>query len=116
MGWIGAFFPQTLFWGDKELVNAFSLGAVPPPQLPPWMVGIVSHTVPYDIYYTFAIALLKFIAIGIGVASGMPGGVIFPLFYAGAMWGDSIPCKKKFLIFFPFHSKNVSLQEILRRF
>jgi len=38
----------------------------------------------------FFIGVLKLLAIGITVASGWPGGIIFPLFFAGAALGYSV--------------------------
>ena len=72
IGLIAMVFPQTLFFGEKEIQTVFDTGAT-------LGVGML-----------LAIGVAKMLAISCTLHSGFRGGFIFPLFYIGAAIGLAI--------------------------
>ncbi len=72
IGLIAYIFPQTLFFGEKEISTIVETGAT---------FGLVTLV---------AIALAKMLAVSCTLHSGFRGGFIFPLFYIGAAVGLAI--------------------------
>lgn len=72
IGLIACIFPQTLFFGEKEIATIVETGST-------FGVGML-----------LAIALAKMVAVGCTLHSGFRGGFIFPLFYIGAAVGLAI--------------------------
>lgn len=72
IGLIAMVFPQTLFFGEKEIQTIFDTGAT---------LGIAM---------LLMIAVAKMLAISCTLHSGFRGGFIFPLFYIGAAIGLAI--------------------------
>src|SRR5687767_15098670 len=48
------------------------------------MTGLLDLGKPYTMLHLLLMGIAKLIAIGITLAAGWPGGVIFPLFFAGS--------------------------------
>lgn len=72
IGVIAYFFPQTLFFGEKEIETIVETGAT------------------FGVMMLVAIAAAKMLAISCTLHSGFRGGFIFPLFYIGAAIGLAI--------------------------
>ena len=72
IGLIAMFFPQTLFFGEKEIQTVFDTGAT------------------LGVSMLLAIGVAKMFAISCTLHSGFRGGFIFPLFYIGAAVGLAI--------------------------
>ena len=72
IGLIAMVFPQTLFFGEKEIQTVFDTGAT---------LGITM---------LLLIGVAKMLAISCTLHSGFRGGFIFPLFYIGAAIGLAI--------------------------
>lgn len=72
IGLIGLAFPQTLFFGEKEIQTIVETGST------------------FGIMMLLAIAAAKMLAISCTLHSGFRGGFIFPLFYIGAAVGLAI--------------------------
>lgn len=72
IGLIALAFPQTLFFGEKEIENIIDNGST------------------YGIGLLLLIGLAKMLAISCTLHSGFRGGFIFPLFYIGASVGLAI--------------------------
>jgi H+/Cl- antiporter ClcA len=72
IGSIATAFPQTLFFGEREIQTIFDRGA---------SLGIAM---------LLMISVAKTLAIGCTLYSGFRGGFIFPLFYMGATMGLAI--------------------------
>lgn len=72
IGIIAYFFPQTLFFGEKEIDTIVETGAT------------------FGVTMLVAIAAAKMLAISCTLHSGFRGGFIFPLFYIGAAIGLAI--------------------------
>ncbi|MES1022372.1 chloride channel protein [Gloeocapsa sp. BRSZ] len=72
IGVIAYFFPQTLFFGEKEIETIVETGAT------------------FGVTMLVAIAVAKMLAISCTLHSGFRGGFIFPLFYIGAAIGLAI--------------------------
>lgn len=72
IGLIAIVFPQTLFFGEREIETIIQTGAT------------------YGIVMLLLIALAKMLAISCTLHSGFRGGFIFPLFYIGAAVGLAI--------------------------
>lgn len=72
IGAIALAFPQTLFFGEREIETIIEVGST------------------YGIATLLAIALFKMLAISCTLHSGFRGGFIFPLFYIGAAVGLAI--------------------------
>ena len=72
IGLIALAFPQTLFFGEKEINTIVETGAT------------------FGITMLLSIALAKMLAISCTLHSGFRGGFIFPLFYIGAAVGLAI--------------------------
>ncbi|AFZ30499.1 Cl- channel voltage-gated family protein [Gloeocapsa sp. PCC 7428] len=72
IGLIAYFFPQTLFFGEKEIETIVETGAT------------------FGVTMLVAIAVAKMLAISCTLHSGFRGGFIFPLFYIGAAIGLAI--------------------------
>lgn len=69
IGLIALVFPQTLFFGEKEIVTIVETGST------------------FGVTMLLCIALAKMLAISCTLHSGFRGGFIFPLFYIGAAVG-----------------------------
>lgn len=69
IGLIALVFPQTLFFGEKEIVTIVETGST------------------FGVTMLLGIALAKMLAISCTLHSGFRGGFIFPLFYIGAAVG-----------------------------
>eukprot|EP01089_Gocevia_fonbrunei_P000544 TRINITY_DN10554_c0_g1_i2.p1 TRINITY_DN10554_c0_g1~~TRINITY_DN10554_c0_g1_i2.p1 ORF type:complete len:516 (-),score=46.89 TRINITY_DN10554_c0_g1_i2:321-1868(-) len=91
VGVIGMFYPETLFWSENEIQHVLSAGDHPLPNVPEWFGSTLKtigyDKVPYDTLMFFQVALAKLVVLATSVAAGFPGGVIFPLFYAGGAFG-----------------------------
>ncbi len=72
IGLIALAFPQTLFFGEKEISTILETGST------------------FGIAILLAIALAKMLAISCTLHSGFRGGFIFPLFYIGAAVGLAV--------------------------
>ncbi|PPS45020.1 chloride channel protein [Chroococcidiopsis sp. TS-821] len=72
IGAIAYFFPQTLFFGEKEIETIVETGAT------------------FGVTMLLSIAVAKMLAISCTLHSGFRGGFIFPLFYIGAAIGLAI--------------------------
>lgn len=72
IGLIAIAFPQTLFFGEKQIETIINSGA---------SLGVAT---------LLAIAIAKMLAISCTLHSGFRGGFIFPLFYLGAVMGLAI--------------------------
>lgn len=72
IGIIAYFFPQTLFFGEKEIDTIVETGAT------------------FGVMMLVVIAVAKMLAISCTLHSGFRGGFIFPLFYIGAAIGLAI--------------------------
>lgn len=72
IGLIALVFPQTLFFGEKEIDT------------------IIEHGAAYGIAMLLMIGLAKMLAISCTLHSGFRGGFIFPLFYIGSAVGLAI--------------------------
>lgn len=72
IGLIALVFPQTLFFGEKEIETIVETGAT------------------FGMMTLLAIALAKMLAVACTLHSGFRGGFIFPLFYIGAAVGLAI--------------------------
>jgi H+/Cl- antiporter ClcA len=72
IGLIALLFPQTLFFGEKEIENIINDGAN------------------YGVMLLLLIGVAKMLAISCTLHSGFRGGFIFPLFYIGAAIGMAI--------------------------
>ena len=71
-------YPQTLFWGEQSLQTAIDGRANPAALLFP--VAMQGARASVDL--GFGVGAAKLVAIAVAVAAGVPGGVIFPLFFA----------------------------------
>jgi len=85
IGWIGVIYPQTLFWSEGEMQTVLDRGITPLPHIQ--LLGVVPIGIPYSMWHMLGIGLLKFLAILVSICAGWPGGIIYPLFYAGASIG-----------------------------
>ena len=72
IGLIALLFPQTLFFGEKEIENIINDGAT------------------YGVMLLLLIGVAKMLAISCTLHSGFRGGFIFPLFYIGSAIGMAI--------------------------
>jgi H+/Cl- antiporter ClcA len=72
IGLLALAFPQTLFFGEKEIETIVDTGAN------------------FGVTMLLAIALAKMLAVSFTLHSGFRGGFIFPLFYIGAAVGLAI--------------------------
>lgn len=72
IGLIALVFPQTLFFGEKEISTIVETGST------------------FGITMLLAIALAKMLAVSCTLHSGFRGGFIFPLFYIGAAVGLAV--------------------------
>lgn len=72
IGLIALLFPQTLFFGEKEIENIINDGAA------------------YGVLLLLLIGVAKMLAISCTLHSGFRGGFIFPLFYIGSAIGMAI--------------------------
>lgn len=72
IGLIAWVFPQTLFFGEKEIATVVETGS------------------DFGVALLVAIALAKMLAVSLTLHSGFRGGFIFPLFYIGAAAGLAI--------------------------
>ncbi|MEX0268042.1 chloride channel protein [Leptolyngbyaceae cyanobacterium UHCC 1019] len=72
IGLIALVFPQTLFFGEKQIDT------------------IIEHGATYGIALLLMIGLAKMLAISCTLHSGFRGGFIFPLFYIGSVVGLAI--------------------------
>lgn len=72
IGLIAYVFPQTLFFGEKEIETIVETGST------------------FGITMLLAIALAKMLAVSCTLHSGFRGGFIFPLFYIGAAVGLAV--------------------------
>jgi len=87
-GWAAVLYPQTLFWSENEIQTIIDRGATP---LPSTVVpGILHVAVPYNTANLAGIGVLKFFTIVVTVVSGFPGGIIFPLYFAGMALGHVV--------------------------
>ena len=89
IGFMCALLPQNLFWSEDELSNVVSLGMEPIERLPSFMqTGIIPIHAPFSSLSSLLISLMKFACIALSVSVGMPGGIIFPLFFASASFAN----------------------------
>lgn len=92
IGVIGILLPPTLFWSEFEISNmgdpSHELTHIWP-QGGVWGTGKFSGG-DYECWIYFLIGFFKLIAISITVLSGLRGGFIFPLMFAGAAFGHGI--------------------------
>lgn len=72
IGLIALVFPQTLFFGEKQIDT------------------VIEHGASYGIALLLAIGLAKMLTISCTLHSGFRGGFIFPLFYIGSVVGLAI--------------------------
>ncbi|MBW4663699.1 MAG: chloride channel protein [Chroococcus sp. CMT-3BRIN-NPC107] len=72
IGLIACVFPQTLFFGEKEIATIVETGSN------------------FGVVLLVAIALAKMLTVSLTLHSGFRGGFIFPLFYIGAAVGLAI--------------------------
>lgn len=72
IGLIALVFPQTLFFGEKEIITIVETGSS------------------FGVTMLLGIALAKMLAISCTLHSGFRGGFIFPLFYIGAAVGLAV--------------------------
>lgn len=72
IGLIALVFPQTLFFGEKEIITIVETGST------------------FGVTMLLGIALAKMLAISCTLHSGFRGGFIFPLFYIGAAVGLAV--------------------------
>ena len=79
IGLIAMVFPQTLFFGEKEIQTIFNTGAT---------VGITM---------LLLISVAKMLAVSCTLHSGFRGGFIFPLFYIGAAIGQYYRHSQRFI-------------------
>jgi len=96
IGVFGMLFPQSLFWAENEMPWALSYsnylqsGNATAAKLPyaiyPGPIAFHSPLLPWELGVS---GLIKLVTICITVSSGWPGGIIYPLFMAGAMLGAS---------------------------
>lgn len=92
VGGLGVLWPQTLLWGETRLgallANAPACGTI--------HAGLAARAVVSGGGFAalgasgaLQVALAKLAAIALAAAAGLPGGVIFPLFFAGAALAQS---------------------------
>lgn len=88
VGFCGVMSPSSLFWSENELQWALSLGAnttaLPCAQSP----GVIQLDSPLLAWQLFVSGFFKMLAIAFTLAGGWPGGIIFPLIFMGALFGN----------------------------
>eukprot|EP01125_Pyxidicula_operculata_P014212 TRINITY_DN4731_c0_g1_i1.p1 TRINITY_DN4731_c0_g1~~TRINITY_DN4731_c0_g1_i1.p1 ORF type:complete len:549 (+),score=54.98 TRINITY_DN4731_c0_g1_i1:49-1695(+) len=91
-GTIGVLMPSTMFWSENELQYIIDYGKTPLPYAKyPGVFGPFFDGASYYAALILAsISLAKLFAISITLAGDFPGGIIFPLFFAGATLSQSI--------------------------
>jgi len=92
-GVLGVYWPHTLLWGETRLGPLLAQSSADPAVHPAlttyaW-VGLGGAT-PSPGLEVGQVALAKCAAIAIAAGAGLPGGVIFPTFYAGALLAQAI--------------------------
>lgn len=92
IGLIGIFLPPTMFWSEFEISNMANT-AHPLTHVWPenglWGTGPF-HGGDYEGWIFLLIGIFKLAAISITVLSGLRGGFIFPLMFAGAAFGRAV--------------------------
>jgi len=87
-GWAAVLYPQTLFWSENEIPTILDRGITP---LPSTIVpGALPVAVPYNTANLAGIGVTKLFTIVVTVVSGFPGGIIFPLYFAGMALGQVV--------------------------
>eukprot|EP00210_Caulerpa_lentillifera_P003493 g3333.t1 len=92
IGLIGVFLPPTLFWSEFEMNNMANAGHPLThvwPENGVWGTGLF-HGGNYNGWLFLLIGLFKLSAISLTVLSGLRGGFIFPLMFAGAAFGRAV--------------------------
>jgi len=92
IGLIGILLPPTLFWSEFEINNMANTSHVLThiwPQSGLWGTGLFNGG-SYEGWLFLLIGIFKLLAISITVLSGMRGGFIFPLMFAGAAFGRAV--------------------------
>jgi len=96
VGLLGALYPQTLFWSELTMQTALDGQATPL-----WPVGRVGGG-PLEQWSmvkpgpglsglgALEVSVAKVLAIALAISGNFPGGIIFPLFFAGAYLGRAI--------------------------
>jgi len=78
-------YPQSLFWGEEQVQELVDRGhSLLPRTIVP---GAMFISVPFNTVNILGIGLTKLVALAICVCTGWPGGVLFPLYYAGLAFG-----------------------------
>jgi H+/Cl- antiporter ClcA len=93
-GGLGVFWPHTLLWGETRLgallaSSGASDAAVHPTLTAFAWVGL-GGAAPSPGLEAAQVAIAKCAAIAIAAGAGLPGGVIFPTFYAGALLARAV--------------------------
>jgi len=89
IGWIAVFYPQTLFWSEKQMPTILTSGVTPLPYFNATK-SIFDIIVPYSPTNLIIIAICKAWTVLILVGCGWPGGIIFPLYFIGAALGNAM--------------------------
>lgn len=93
VGFLGCAYPQSMFLGETSMATAVS-----GQQAPLFAIGNDGPLLSWAVVPTHPglstwgscqVGCAKMLAILLGVAAGFPGGVIFPLFFAGGFFGTS---------------------------
>ena len=88
LGALGVVSPSSLFWSENELQWAISLGNTSLPYAHPGLLFSSEQSLlPWQLLVA---SLIKLLAIAITVSAGFPGGIIFPLFFAGSLSGAAL--------------------------
>jgi H+/Cl- antiporter ClcA len=88
LGGCAALMPHVLFWGEYEL-GGLLLKSNVPPHISPLLRGIIPIE-PESAAYLLGLGFLKLIAILVVLCAGWPGGVFFPLLFAGGSAGMAL--------------------------
>jgi H+/Cl- antiporter ClcA len=79
--------PSSLFWSENELQFAVSMGnATLPYAKSPGVIWFQQPMLPWQLALS---GVVKLFAIVMTVAAGFPGGIIFPLLFAGTFLGNA---------------------------
>ena len=92
-GVLGVFWPHTLLWGETRLGTLLAQSAADTavhPALTSYAWVGLGGAAPSPGLEVGQVALAKCAAIAIAAGAGLPGGVIFPTFYAGALVAQAI--------------------------
>lgn len=88
IGIISIYFPLVTFWSEHQIPTLATRGLPPADQLPFFDPSLLTSAIPkapYSPIDLFVMAVLKFLSITMSVTTGYPGGIIYPLYFAGSM-------------------------------